>query len=121
MEKTTYKDIDTYIADFPAETADRMMQLLCLIKEIAPEAEEVISYNMPAFKWRKKILVYFAGYKSHIGFYPMPDTLKHFAPQIQQYKHAKGSVQFPLNKPMPLDLIAEMLRFRWSAMLENEK
>ena len=104
-------DIDSYIETFPRETQKLLQELRILIQKTAPEAIETISYAMPAFKM-KKMLVYFAGYKNHIGLYPGAATILHFQNEIQQFKNAKGSVQFPLDKPLPIDLIKKMVEFK---------
>ncbi|MBU6262858.1 MAG: DUF1801 domain-containing protein [Bacteroidetes bacterium] len=104
-------EIDVYIATFPAATQKQLKNIRAIIKEAAPEATEVISYGMPAYK-QNGMLVYFAGYKAHIGFYPTASGIKHFLPKIQAYKHSKGAVQFPLDQPLPKNLIQEIVAFR---------
>lgn len=105
------KDIDEYILSFP-DNIQKILQLLrTAIRESAPDAEEVISYGMPAYR-QSGILVYFAAYKSHIGFYPTSNGIEAFKKEIAAYKWAKGSVQFPLDKPLPLGLITEIVKFR---------
>jgi uncharacterized protein YdhG (YjbR/CyaY superfamily) len=89
-----------------------------VIKNNAPEAIENIAYGMPAYKMNKKPLVYFGGYAKHIGFYATPTGHEKFKKQLSLYKQGKGSVQFPLDQPLPLDLIAEIVKFR---VLENMK
>jgi uncharacterized protein YdhG (YjbR/CyaY superfamily) len=101
-----------YIAGQEPETQRRLILLQHLVKEIFPRAEELISYGMPAYKQNGKPLVYFAGYKNHIGLYALPNTHKIFAKALKQYKQGKGSVRFPLDEPLPLELIKEMLLFR---------
>jgi len=113
-------NVDTYIASFPIETRVLLAELRTSIKEVAPNAVEVISYQMPAFKL-KKILVHFAGYKNHIGFYPGVSGIEAFKNEISGYKWAKGSVQFPLNQPLPLDLITRMVDFRANEDLHHSK
>ena len=108
---TKFKDTDEYISVFPEATQKILQQLRNTIKKAAPKAEEVISYNMPAFK-QNTILVYFAGYDNHIGFYPTPSALDAFKKEIAVYKNSKGAVQFPLNEPLPLALITKMVKFR---------
>ncbi|MEO6315924.1 MAG: DUF1801 domain-containing protein [Chitinophagaceae bacterium] len=103
--------VDQYIEEFPAATQKMLQQLRALILKAAPKAEEVISYQMPAYKYNG-MLVYFAGYQKHIGFYPMPDTIIAFKNDLSIYKTAKGSVQFPLDKPLPVRLITQMIKFR---------
>jgi uncharacterized protein YdhG (YjbR/CyaY superfamily) len=104
--------VDEYILTFPEDVQREMEQIRAVIKQHAPDAEESISYGMPAFKLNGKPLVYFAGFKNHIGFYATPAGHKEFAEELSNYKQGKGSVQFPLNKPIPLDLIARMVIFK---------
>lgn len=114
---TEVNNVDTYIATFPEPTQKLLQQLRAAIKKTAPEAEEVISYKMPAYKFQG-MLVYFAGYKNHIGFYPMPSATGTFKKELAVYKSAKASIQFPLDKPLPLQLIKKMVAFR---MMENQE
>jgi len=86
------------------------------IRDVAPEVEEVISYNMPAFK-QNKVLVYYAVNKNHIGFYPTPNPILHFSKELASYKTSKGAVQFLLDQPLPLSLITEMVQFRANEIL----
>ena len=104
-------DVDAYISGFPKDTQKLLKQVRATIKKAAPQAEEVISYGMPAYKLNGA-LIYFAGYKNHIGLYPMPSAIVAFKKQISDYNWAKGSVQFPFNKPLPLELIEKITRFR---------
>lgn len=113
-------DIDTYIAGFPKDTQKLLEQIRSTIRKAAPKAEEVISYKMPAFR-QHGILVYFAGYKNHIGFYPTSSGIATFKNELSIYKGAKGSVQFPLDKPLPLGLISKIVKFRVKQILEKEK
>lgn len=110
--------IDEYIAGFPKDIQIILEQLRTTIRKAAPEAEEVISYQMPAFKL-SGMLVYFAGYKNHIGFYPTPSAIEAFKKELSEYKGAKGSVQFPLEKPLPLKLITKIVKFRVIENLEK--
>lgn len=103
--------VDDYFSKFPDQTQDIMQQIRTIIKQEAPEVQEKISYGMPTFVLNG-ILVHFAGYEKHIGFYPTPSVISHFEDQIQEYKYAKGSVQFPLNQPIPYKLIRRMVEFR---------
>jgi uncharacterized protein YdhG (YjbR/CyaY superfamily) len=112
-----------YFSLFPVQTRKLLKELRAAIRKTAPEAEEVISYGMPAFKLGK-MLLYYAAFTAHIGFYPMPSAIKKFAKEIAAYKHAKGSVQFPLDKPLPIALIEKMVKFRVQENLldlENKK
>ena len=103
--------IDEYISAFPVETQQLLEQIRTIVKSVAPEANEVISYSMPAFKLNG-ILVYFAGYKNHIGLYPLASGIEVFKDELAAFKWAKGSIQFPLNKPLPVDLITRIVSFR---------
>jgi len=105
-------NVEAYILEFPAEIQIKLFQMRETIKENAPEASEGISYGMPAYKLNKKPLVYFGGFEKHIGFYATPSGHERFKKQLTEYKHGKGSVQFPNSKDLPLDLIAEIVKFR---------
>jgi uncharacterized protein YdhG (YjbR/CyaY superfamily) len=107
----TPKNIDKYILGFPKETQEILQQVRETIHQAAPEATEAISWGMPTFKLKGN-LVHFAGYKKHIGFYPGASGIESFKEQFAGYKFSKGAVQFPIDKPMPLSLIAEIVRFR---------
>lgn len=115
--KTTYNDIDEYINSFPEEVQEVLKKIRLTIKQAAPDAEESINYNMPAFKTYGKPLVYFAAFENHIGFYATPSGHQEFTKDLSQYKQGKGSVQFPLDKPIPFDLISKITLFR---VKENE-
>ena len=108
---TKFKSIDDYFAAFPAGTKAILKELRKTVKIAAPEAEEVISYNMPALK-QNGILVYYAAYKSHIGFYPTPSVIEAFKKELSKYESSKGAVRFPLDQPLPLDLIKKIVKFR---------
>ncbi|RZJ49131.1 MAG: DUF1801 domain-containing protein [Flavobacterium sp.] len=112
------KSFDEYILGFPTSTQEILKQIRATIKSAAPGAEECISYAMPAFKLNGKPLVYFAGYKNHIGFYATPTGHVAFEKELSIYKQGKGSVQFSINQPMPLELIARITKFR---VEENKK
>ena len=115
---TQILNTDSYIAGFPEETGNLLKQLRETIIRAAPDAEEVISYQMPAYRYYG-MLVYFAGYKKHIGFYPGASGIATFKNELSGYKGAKGSVQFPLNKPLPLELISKIVNFRVHQNLEK--
>jgi uncharacterized protein YdhG (YjbR/CyaY superfamily) len=104
--------VDTYIDGFPTTTQAVLKQLRKLIKKTAADAEETIAYGMPAYKLNGKPLVYFAGYNQHVGFYATPTGHEKFAKELSKFKQGKGSVQFPLNEPMPLNLIERIVKFR---------
>ncbi|HAH22526.1 MAG TPA: hypothetical protein DCL77_01960 [Prolixibacteraceae bacterium] len=118
MNTPQAKDIDQYIAGFPPEVQVMLEELRATIRNAAPEAMETISYQMPAFKLNG-ILVYFAAYKNHIGFYPTGSGIEHFKEEVSAYKSSKGTVQFPLNQPIPLDLITKIVKFRVKQNLEK--
>lgn len=105
-------EIDKYIAAFPANVQELLKQIRTIIKDTAPEAVESIAYGMPAYKTNGKPLVYFAGFKNHIGFYATPTGHEKFATELSSYKQGKGSVQFSLEKPVPFDLIKRIVEFR---------
>jgi uncharacterized protein YdhG (YjbR/CyaY superfamily) len=104
--------IDEYIVGFPPETQKVLEELRALIKASAPGAIEKISYAMPTFDLNGHLLVHFAGYAKHIGFYPVPSGIEAFKEELKPYKSGKGSAQFPLGKPMPMDLIRRIIEFR---------
>ena len=109
--------VDSYIATFPPATQKLLQQIRETILNAAPQAEESISYGMPAYKISGRPLVYFAGYRNHIGFYATPTDHKEFEAELSRYKQGKGSVQFPLNQDLPTNLISRIVTFR---MKENE-
>lgn len=113
-------NIDEYIASFPENIRETLERVRATIKKAAPHAEEVISYGMPAFKMNG-MLVWFAAHSKHIGFYPKASGIEAFKKELSKYKGAKGSVQFPLDKPMPLGLISKIIKFRVKENLKNEK
>jgi uncharacterized protein YdhG (YjbR/CyaY superfamily) len=110
--RTEYKNVEEYLNQFPDYIREKLELVRATIKKAAPDAEEVISYGMPGYKLNKKPLVYFAGYNTHIGFYATPTGHSKFAGELSQYRQGKGSVQFPLNQPLPLELISRITRFR---------
>lgn len=114
--KNIFKAIDEYFLLFPEETQLKMEILRKAIHSQNPDFEECISYQMPAFKYKDKPLVYFAAYKNHIGFYPLPKAIIHFQNDFieRKYKFSKGAVQFPLKEDLPLDLIEKIIQFRIS-------
>jgi len=110
--KASFSTIDDYISSFPKETQMVLEKIRATIKKIIPKAEETISYAIPTFKLNGKSLVHFAGYKNHIGFYATPTGHEEFKEELSKYKQGKGSVQFPLDKPIPYDLIKSIVKFR---------
>lgn len=115
----TITTIDEYIASFPKEVQVLLEQIRATIIEKIPEAEESISYKMPAFKTLGKPLAYFAAFKNHIGFYATPTAQKVFTNELSTYKQGKGSVQFPLNQPIPFNLIAQIVEFKHNENLSK--
>jgi uncharacterized protein YdhG (YjbR/CyaY superfamily) len=114
------KNVDEYIAAFPQDIQLRLEQMRQAIKKAAPSAEELISYQMPAYKYHGT-LVYFAAFKNHIGFYATPTGHEAFKKELSVYKEGKGSVQFPHNRPLPLALITRIVKYRVKENLEREK
>ncbi len=103
--------IDEYISQFPKEVQNLLSQIRKTIRDIVPEAEEVITYGIPTFKYHGN-LVHFAAFKKHIGFYPTPSGISRFKKELSKYETAKGSVKFPIDKPIPFDLIKKIVEFR---------
>lgn len=108
----TAQNIDEYIAGFPIEVQQVLQQLRKAIRKAAPEAQEKISYAIPAFTMNNRPIAYFAGYKKHIGFYPAPRQVPLFKEELSHYKGGKGTIQFPLDQPLPLDLVTRIIKFR---------
>jgi len=104
--------MDEYISGFPRKTQQALEELRALIKASAPAATETISYAIPTFDLNGKHLVHFAGYERHVGLYPAPSGLEAFKEDLKPYKQGKGSVQFPLDQPLPTDLIRRIVEFR---------
>ncbi len=118
--KVTFASIDEYIALFPAKTRVLLAEMRKAIRDAAPEATEKISYQIPTFWWQGN-LVHFAGYAKHIGFYPGAEAMHRFSKEFSQYKSAKGSVQFPLDEPLPLALVKKITKLRVKENTEKEK
>lgn len=122
--RLVYETIDQYLVGQPPETRAALASMRAWILEAAPEAEQLINYGIPAFalvkggKQDEQIMI--AGFARHVGFYPNPLTIEHFEDELAGYKHAKGSVQFPLGQPLPKDLIIRMVQWRQS-QLEPER
>lgn len=115
--KTTFKSIDEYISQFSPDIQELLQKLRDIIKDSAPDAEEKISYQMPTFALYGN-LVHFAAFKNHIGFYPAPSGISAFKDELSEYKTAKGSVQFPFEKPIPYELVEKIVKYR---VAENVK
>ena len=122
MTPTKPKDINEYIARFPHETQEILEQIRETIKKVAPDAEEAISYGIPTFNLNGTYLIYFAAYNKYIGFYPVPSGIDEIDKEFASYKTSgKGTLQFPLNKPIPLDLIIKLVKFKKENIEKVEK
>lgn len=119
MEKTKATTIEAYISAFPESTQVLLRQLQQAIKDLVPEAEEKISYEIPTFTLAGN-LVHFAAYKNHIGFYPGSSGIKNFTAELSAYHTSKGTVQFPISQPLPLELIKRIVQFRVKENLEKK-
>jgi len=120
MNSYKFLTVDEYFSIFPTEISDKLGQIRQIIKETVPKAEELISYNMPAFKYHG-ILVYYAANKMHIGFYPAStQVLEIFKEQLKTYKTSKGTIQFPYEVDLPLSLIAKIVMFRAEQNIHKE-
>ena len=118
--RKTPKSFDDYMDHFPKDVQLRLQKLRLTIKKAAPQAKEKISYGIPAFTLNG-MLVWFAAFKNHIGFYPRTSAIAAFKKELSVYKGAKGSVQFPFDKPLPLTLISRMVKFRVKENLSKAK
>ncbi len=116
-----FTTIDEYIQTFPPEVQARLQKVRQTIRKAAPQAAEAISYQMPAFKLHGKNLAYFAGYKRHIGFYPVPSGVAAFKKELAPFVQGKGSVQFPLDRPLPYELVRRIVAYRLKEILGNRK
>jgi len=111
MESEKYNDIDSYIADFPEDIQETLEKIRGVIRKAAPDATEAISYGMPTFKLKGN-LVHFAAFKNHIGFFPTPKPIEVFSKELTGYVTSKGTIRFPLDKPIPYDLISRIVKYR---------
>jgi len=117
-KKINHNSIDEYIATFPVEVQKKLNELRAVIKAAAPDAEEKISYQMPTF-YQNGNLIHFAAYKNHIGIYPTPNGIEAFTDELSKYEGGKGSKKFPINEPLPLDLISRIVNFRVTENLKK--
>ncbi len=115
-----FNNIDEYISLFPVNVQKKLIELRAIIRELAPRAQEKISYQMPTF-YLTENLVHFAAYENHIGFYPTPCGIAAFEKDLAKYKHAKGSIQFPINEDLPTELIRRIVKFRVDEISKNLK
>jgi uncharacterized protein YdhG (YjbR/CyaY superfamily) len=120
VDKKQYKNIDEYIAGFPENIQAILQNLRRVIHEAAPEAQETISYGMPAFRLNG-IVVYFAAFKDHIGFFPTSSGVSAFARELAPYDTSKGTIRFPLDEPIPVNLIKKIVKFRAQENLNKKK
>ena len=120
MDTKQFKTIDEYIAAFPENIQDILQKLRQVIKQAAPDTQEVISYGMPAFKLNG-ILVYFAAFKNHIGFFPTASGVTAFREDLSAYETSKGTIRFPLDKPIPFTLVEKIVKFRVQENLNKKK
>ena len=124
MEKETKRKgaatIEEYIASFPKDIQEILERLRVTIRKAAPEAEETINYAIPTFTLNGN-LVHFAAFKNHVGFYPAPSGIKAFEKELSVYEGAKGSIKFPLDKPLPLSLVSKIVKFRVKENVEKAK
>ncbi|RLL40598.1 hypothetical protein D8M04_18805 [Oceanobacillus piezotolerans] len=116
-DNVKFQNVDEYIRQFPVEVQNTLQELRLVIKEVAPEAKETISYGMPAYSLHGS-LVYFGAWKNHIGFYPTPSGINAFKEEVSQYKGTKSSIHLPFTKPLPKELISKIVKFR---VVENKK
>ena len=117
-DQTAPKSIDEYIAGFPPDVQETLQEIRRTIRKAAPDAEETIKYGIPTFTLKGN-LVHFAAYKKHIGFYPTPTGIEKFKSELSVYESSKGAVQFPLDRPIPHDLIGKIVKFRVKENLER--
>jgi uncharacterized protein YdhG (YjbR/CyaY superfamily) len=119
-ERKHFESIDEYIRSFPEHVQKKLLELREIIREQAPEAQQKISYQMPTF-FQNGNLVHFAAYSKHIGFYPTPSGINAFKSKLSKYKNAKGSVQFPIEEPLPIELIKQIVKFRVAENTKKQK
>lgn len=114
--------VEAYFVSQPRETREMLEEIRACIFKVHPNSEELLNYNIPAYTFieggKREQQILMSGYKKHVGFYPHPTTIAHFSSELESYKQGKGSVQFPLNKALPLDLIEKMIRYRMKLLKE---
>ena len=111
MAKQKFRTVDEYIASFSPEVQEILQKIRAIVRKAAPEAEETIKYQMPTFIFKGN-LVYFAAFKNHIGFFPKASAIEAFKKQLSSYQTSKGTIQFPIDEPIPFDLVKEIVQFR---------
>lgn len=115
-----YASIDEYIATFPKTVQEKLQKIKKLIQDTAPEATEDFKYGMPTFRLLDRNLVHFAAYENHIGFYPTPSGVLEFEKMTDKYETSKGAIQFPIDDPIPYDLIEKVVKFRVDEVVKNQ-
>ena len=120
MDKVRPKTIDDYIAGYPEDVQRLLQRMRITIRNAAPQAEERISYSMPAF-YQEGILVWFAAFKEHIGFYPKTSAIIAFKKSLSKYEVAKGTIRFPVDQPLPLGLVSKIVKYRVKENLDKKK
>ena len=113
--------VDEYISHFSPQVQEILQQVRLTVQKAAPEATEFISYGIPAFRYKEANLVYFAAFQRHLGFYALPSGNDAFKKDLSNYQVGKGSIQFPLDAPMPLDLITRIVKFRIEEVEQKQK
>ena len=113
--------IDEYLENQPKQIQEILMSIVDVLRKELPEAKETLSYGIPTFDYDGKHVVHVAGFKKHIGFFPTPDAITAFQGQLSMYKTSKGTIQFPLDKPIPYELIQKITRFRYDTIKHNIK
>ena len=120
MPMQTTRSVEDYLSKLPANTREKAESLRNAIRQAAPEAEEAVSYNIPAFRW-KGMLVWYAAFKNHIGFYPKASAIAAFKKELAGYKTSKGAIQFPIDEPIPVALVKRIVKFRLRENCEKEE
>ncbi len=118
MKMKEYKSITEYIESFPKEIQETLQKMRKTIKEVMPDAEEAIKYGLPTFRLNNKNVVHFAAFQKHFGFYPAPSGIEEFKKELEPYIAGKGTIQFPIHKPIPYDLIKKVTAFRMKEVLK---
>lgn len=121
QDKIIPESIDVYIASYSNDIREKLTEMRAVIQAAAPDATEKISWSMPTFVWKGKLLVQFAAHKAHIGFYPMPDVIEIFRDKLTDFKTTKGGIQFPYKNQLPDELITEIVKFRVKEVSEKLK
>ncbi len=119
VSKKVFRTIDEYIVTFPENIQGIMQELRQVIRDVAPEVEETLRYQMPTFRLNGN-LVHFAAFKNHIGFFPTPSAIVEFKERLAKYETSKGTVRFPLDEPIPFELVKEIVKFRVKENLKKE-